>query len=99
MVETAAPIPDKSQRLAADPSASVWVSASAGTGKTKVLTERVLGLLLGGTPPERILCLTFTRAAAAQMAGRITDVLGGWTMMDEEDLSGQLEALLGHAPD
>ncbi|MFM2129834.1 MAG: hypothetical protein RL477_1380, partial [Pseudomonadota bacterium] len=59
---------DARQRRAADPAASVWVGASAGTGKTKVLTDRVLALLLAGTPPERLLCLTYTRAAAAEMA-------------------------------
>ena len=55
----------RAQRRAADPTASAWVSANAGTGKTHVLTSRVLRLLLAGTKPERILCLTFTKAAAA----------------------------------
>src|SRR5688500_16971265 len=69
------------QRRAADPSRSVWVGASAGSGKTKVLTDRVLRLLLPeegadgsirpGTPPHRILCLTFTKAAAREMALRL----------------------------
>ena len=58
--------PEDAQRRAAAPGASVWVAASAGTGKTKVLTDRVLGLILGGAPPRRILCLTFTKAAAAE---------------------------------
>ena len=71
------------QRRASDPAASVWVGASAGTGKTKVLTDRVLRLLLGGTAPERILCLTFTRAAAAEMALRITRELARWTVADD----------------
>ena len=66
----------RAQRDAADPAASVWVSASAGTDKTKVLTDRVLRLLLNGTEPGRILCLTFTRAAAAEMSIRITGTLG-----------------------
>ena len=57
----------------ADAGASVWVAASAGTGKTKVLTDRVLALLLGGSDPARILCLTFTKAAAAEMANRLND--------------------------
>ena len=69
--ESAHADPSARQRQAVDPSASVWVSASAGSGKTKVLTDRVLSLLLGGTAPERILCLTFTKAAAAEMAIRI----------------------------
>ena len=55
------------QRRAAAPGASAWVSASAGTGKTKVLTDRLLGLMLEGSDPARILCLTFTRAAAAEI--------------------------------
>ena len=54
------------QRRAADPRASVWVAASAGSGKTKVLTDRVLSLLLHGSPADKILCLTFTKAAAAE---------------------------------
>ena len=75
----------EAQHRASDPAASVWVGASAGTGKTKVLTDRVLRLLLGGTAPERILCLTFTRAAAAEMALRITRELARWTVADDED--------------
>src|ERR1700681_4658170 len=59
------------QRRALGPEESVWVAASAGTGKTKVLTDRLLALMLGGTNPARILCLTFTRAAAAEMANRV----------------------------
>ncbi|MBI4185097.1 MAG: double-strand break repair helicase AddA [Proteobacteria bacterium] len=91
------------QRQATDPGASVWVAASAGTGKTKVLTDRVLGLLLAGTPPERLLCLTFTKAAAAEMANRVYERLGEWaTAASEADLEsgeGGIAALLGRAPD
>jgi ATP-dependent helicase/nuclease subunit A len=90
--------PNQQQRVAASPEASVWVSASAGTGKTKVLTDRVLSLLLTGTKPQRILCLTFTRAAAAEMESRIADQLGKWTMAEEGTLRAQLENLLGEAP-
>ena len=61
----------QNQTRAINPSASVWVSASAGTGKTKVLTDRVLALLLAGTEAHRILCLTFTKAAAAEMSNRL----------------------------
>ena len=87
------------QQRAADPAASVWVSASAGTGKTQVLTDRVLRLLLGGTDPGRILCLTFTRAAAAEMAIRITRTLGEWTAAaDEEILRQALADLLQRLP-
>ncbi|MEE3000291.1 MAG: double-strand break repair helicase AddA [Pseudomonadota bacterium] len=87
--------PDQRQRLAADPLASVWVSASAGTGKTKVLTDRVLSLLVTGIRPQRILCLTFTRAAAAEMESRISDRLGQWTMAEDAVLRKELVNLLG----
>ena len=92
-------IAEQRQHEAADPGASVWVSASAGTGKTKVLTDRVLSLMLAGTPPQRMLCLTFTRAAAAEMATRISDVLGNWTMLDTERLATDVARLTGEAPD
>ena len=84
------------QRRGADPGASVWVSASAGTGKTHVLTDRVLRLLLAGTPPPRILCLTFTNAAAAEMANRIYERLSAWARADGGALRADLE-LLGDA--
>ncbi|MDD9991642.1 MAG: double-strand break repair helicase AddA [Rhodospirillales bacterium] len=83
------------QHRASDPATSVWVGASAGTGKTKVLTDRVLRLLLGGTAPERILCLTFTRAAAAEMALRISSELARWTVADDETLIAALAGLTG----
>ena len=86
------------QHRASDPAASVWVGASAGTGKTKVLTDRVLRLLLGGTAPERILCLTFTRAAAAEMALRITRELARWTVDDDDALAASLKVLTGAEP-
>ena len=63
------------QDLAANPASSAWVSASAGTGKTHVLTSRVLRLLMDGADPGKILCLTFTKAAAAEMANRINERL------------------------
>src|SRR5690606_23017978 len=85
------------QRQASDPGASVWVSASAGTGKTHVLTSRVLRLLLAGTPPARILCLTFTKAAAAEMANRIHGRLGRWAVLDDAALRAELIGLTGHA--
>lgn len=93
-----APDPDALQRQAADPSASVWVGASAGTGKTKVLTDRVLNLMLEGTPPQRILCLTFTKAAAAEMNKRIADQLSEWATSPAEVLAQSLERLLGRPP-
>lgn len=89
------PDPDAPQRLAADPAASVWVSASAGTGKTKVLTDRVLALLLAGSAPQRILCLTFTKAAAAEMAIRIGTKLSDWATMPDKDLRADLRQIAG----
>jgi ATP-dependent helicase/nuclease subunit A len=89
---------DRAQRKALDPSASVWVSASAGTGKTKVLTDRLLTLMLAGTEPSRILCLTFTRAAAAEMANRVNARLASWTTMERGRLEGELVNLTGHNP-
>jgi len=83
------------QQTMSDPELTVWVGASAGTGKTKVLTDRVLRLLLGGTPAARILCLTFTRAASAEMANRIRAELAGWTAMSDSDLREDLLALKG----
>ena len=91
-------IATKQQARAADPSASVWVSASAGTGKTKVLTDRVLALMLSGTAPQRILCLTYTKAAAAEMANRIYKDLSEWVTLTDESLVTKIEALSGHAP-
>ena len=68
------------QRRATTPEHSAWVEANAGTGKTKVLTDRVTRLLLNGVRPERILCLTFTKAAAAEMHNRLAGQLGRWAM-------------------
>ncbi len=89
---------ENAQRLASDPKASVWVAASAGTGKTKVLTDRVLSLLLDGVRPERILCLTFTKAAAAEMSTRIADLLSDWATREQESLREELRSLLGKSP-
>lgn len=86
------------QRRAADPLSSVWVAASAGSGKTKVLTDRVLSLLLHGSAPQRLLCLTFTKAAAAEMANRLADRLSKWAVMSKEELDQQLGDLLGRTP-
>lgn len=88
--------PSIDQRRAAHPHTSVWVSASAGTGKTKVLTDRVLTLLLAGTPPHKILCLTFTKAAAAEMANRIADKLKDWATLPDAALDRKLLDLLGN---
>tara|TARA_R110001592_G_scaffold29350_9_gene106588 strand:- start:1081 stop:4653 length:3573 start_codon:yes stop_codon:yes gene_type:complete len=102
--------PNLKQQEASHPEHSVWVGASAGTGKTKVLTDRVLRLLLprargqDGTPPNRILCLTFTKAAANEMAVRINKTLGSWAVMDidhedaKKSLRQVLTQLLGYVP-
>ncbi len=86
------------QVAAADPAQSVWVSANAGTGKTHVLIERILRLLLAVTPPNRILCLTFTKAAAAEVANRLSARLGHWSAVDDKALDKDLKALLGKPP-
>jgi ATP-dependent helicase/nuclease subunit A len=93
--------PSVRQRRAANPETSVWVGASAGTGKTKVLTDRVLRLMLPrdsgapGTDPHRILCLTYTKAAASEMALRINKILSAWATIDDERLDRALMDLLG----
>ncbi len=88
----------KAQAAASDPRASVWVSASAGTGKTKVLTDRVLALLLAGAEPSRVLCLTFTRAAAAEMQTRLARRLTTWVALPDLELSAEVQALTGASP-
>jgi len=88
----------RAQGEAADPAASVWVSANAGTGKTHVLTMRVLRLMLAATPPERILCLTYTKAAAAEMSKRVFARLAEWVTMPDADLDAALNELVGRAP-
>ncbi len=88
----------RAQADAADPAASVWVNANAGTGKTHVLTWRVLRLLLAGTKPERILCLTYTKAAAAEMSTRVFDTLAKWVTASDEALSKDLTDKLGRTP-
>ncbi len=85
------------QQKASDPAASAWVSANAGSGKTHVLANRVIRLLLEGTDPQKILCLTFTRAAAAEMSNRIFATLGQWVTLDEEELIKRIHAVSGHA--
>ena len=83
------------QRLASNPKVSVWVEASAGTGKTKVLSDRVLRLLLDDVLPSRILCLTYTNAAAVEMNNRIAEKLSKWAVASNEKLKKELEKLLG----
>ena len=85
------------QRRAAEPAHNIWVSASAGTGKTRVLTDRALRLLMTDCRPERLLALTFTKAAAAEMANRIAERLAFWATMEETALTKALLELLGRA--
>ncbi|HEY8593366.1 MAG TPA: double-strand break repair helicase AddA [Sphingomicrobium sp.] len=89
------PLPElrDEQALAAEPTAHVALSASAGTGKTQVLTARVLRLLLKGARPESILCLTFTKAAAAEMANRIGARLATWVRLKDSELATDLDHL------
>src|SRR5690554_5964598 len=86
------------QALASDPELSAWVSANAGSGKTHVLAQRVIRLLLKGTNPSKILCLTYTRAAAANMANRVFDNLAKWSTETDETLSREIEKLEGARP-
>jgi ATP-dependent helicase/nuclease subunit A len=81
------------QLQASDPRVSTFVGASAGSGKTKLLTDRLLRLLLSGAKPERIQCLTFTKAAAAEMALRLQRRLGRWATLDDVELKAELQAL------
>ncbi|EFG2885702.1 double-strand break repair helicase AddA, partial [Escherichia coli] len=88
----------ESQSTASDPGNSVWVSAHAGSGKTHVLSQRVIRLLLLGTDPSRILCLTYTRAAAANMSRRVFETLAKWTELPDAELSRRIEEIEGAKP-
>src|SRR6476661_2769262 len=95
MVKLPRPIPDEvraRQARASDPTASAFVSANAGSGKTHVLVQRVIRLLLSGVPPEKILCITFTKAAAANMAERVFTTLGHWVTLDDAALDEAIRA-------
>ena len=99
-MKTAIEAASEEQRKAAAPSVSAWVSASAGSGKTKVLIDRLLALLLRpGMRPSRLLCLTFTKAAAAEMANRLTQHLADWAALPRADLTRRLEDLTQEPPD
>src|SRR6201994_483560 len=87
------PIPPSvrdTQARASNPASSSFVSANAGSGKTHVLVQRVIRLLLSGVPPEKILCITFTKAAAANMAERVFSTLGHWVTLGDEALDGAI---------
>ena len=86
------------QRLAADPGLSAFVSANAGSGKTKTLIDRVARLLLAGAEPETILCVTYTKAAAAEMQRRLFALLGEWSVWSDDRLRDTLAALQGDDP-
>ncbi|TCR68865.1 double-strand break repair helicase AddA [Bosea sp. BK604] len=89
---------EQRQALAARPDLSAWVSANAGSGKTHVLVNRVLRLLLDGVAPGRMLCITYTKAAAANMANRVFKALGDWATMPDADLAAALTRLTGLPP-
>lgn len=84
------------QARASNPRASAWVSANAGSGKTHVLVNRVIRLMLTGTPPERILCLTYTKAAAAEMSNRLYQRLAEWIPLDDDRLIEKIHQNTGH---
>jgi ATP-dependent helicase/nuclease subunit A len=95
-------IPDvllRVQTEASDPATSAWISANAGSGKTYVLARRVIRLMLAGAQPARILCLTFTKAAAANMANQVFDTLAEWIALDDAALDRSLAQLEGRRPD
>src|SRR4029079_13580001 len=81
------------QIAASDPDRSAWVAANAGSGKTHVLAQRVIRLLLAGVDPARILCITFTQAAAANMANRVFDTLRTWTVLDDVALDDAIRKI------
>jgi ATP-dependent helicase/nuclease subunit A len=94
-------IPDETARdqaKAANPENSAWVSANAGSGKTHVLSQRVVRLLLEDTEPSKILCLTYTRAAAANMSNRVFKDLSSWVMLDDAELGRRIEEIEGRRP-
>ena len=87
------------QSLASDPGSSAWVSANAGSGKTHVLTQRVVRLLLSGCRPSSILCLTYTKAAASEMSNRVFQRLAEWAVLDDGELKRRIAAIEGSEPD
>ncbi len=87
------------QSIASDPRRSAWVSANAGSGKTHVLTQRVIRLLLSGARPSAILCLTYTKAAASEMSNRVFDRLAEWAVLPDEELSRRIAQIEGTPPD
>ena len=86
------------QRAVSNPAVSAWVAANAGSGKTHVLVQRVINLLLNGVEPEKILCITFTKAAAANMAKRVFDTLAQWAVYDDATLDAAIKESSGLTP-
>jgi ATP-dependent helicase/nuclease subunit A len=84
---------DEAQAQAVNPAKHVWLNASAGTGKTQVLSARVLRLLLGGVAPDAILCITYTKAGAAEMAQRVHERLAFWVGCDVNSLRTDISAI------
>lgn len=87
------------QAIASDPARSAWVSANAGSGKTHVLTQRVIRLLLAGARPSAILCLTYTKAAASEMSNRVFERLAEWAIFPDEELARRIAQIEGREPD
>ena len=98
IIEDRASNAKQNKNLASDPALNVWVSASAGSGKTKLLVDRYLRLLMNGSDFKKILCITFTKLAAKEMILRISKELQSWESMHYEDLQLNLEKLLGFKP-
>src|SRR6266851_2523102 len=95
-------IPDalrRDQVEASNPAVSAWVAANAGSGKTHVLAQRVIRLLLDDVDPAKILCITFTKAAAANMANRVFDELRRWTALDHVALAAAIKRISDIEPD
>ncbi|WP_414832351.1 double-strand break repair helicase AddA [Afifella sp. YEN Y35] len=89
---------ERQQWQASDPAASAWVAANAGSGKTHVLTQRVVRLLLAGADPAAIVCLTYTKAAAAEMSGRVFKMLGEWATLPDAELTEAIARSQGETP-
>ena len=101
-MRAAASIPSEvrlKQSEASDPETSAWVAANAGSGKTYVLAQRVINLLLMGVEPEKILCITFTKAAAANMSKRVFDTLAEWTTFSHSELDEAIRNSSNMVPD
>ncbi|WP_244392134.1 UvrD-helicase domain-containing protein [Candidatus Liberibacter asiaticus] len=86
------------QLLASDPTRSAWVSANAGSGKTHILVQRVLRLLLANAHPSTLLCLTHTKAAAAEMSHRVLEIITAWSHLSDEILSAEITKIQGKKP-